>query len=111
MSLTPSAALPSQRLRNSLCAASTHRQSTLAPADMEQLVRLLQPEPIGQWMREQGNPPEHWLLVLPLGMKDEFGGLTARLDYVRFSPLLDIPIFIARNAFHFSTHFGGRGGL
>ena len=50
------------------------------------------PEPIGQWMREKGYPPEEWALWLPSSFKAQ--GPAIWPTYVQFSSLIDQPLFL-----------------
>ena len=74
--------------------------ATLTLADIELLAhRVLRdrpPEPIGEWMRKQGHPPEDWRLMLPMRMLDEIKAPVVWPDYVGFSTILDQPMFVAR---------------
>lgn len=47
-------------------------------------------EPIGEWMRSKGFPPESSLLLLPESYRSEFGNFPPR--YVRFSALASAPM-------------------
>jgi hypothetical protein len=47
------------------------------------------PEPIGEWMRGQGFPPETCCLILPPGMRAQLGPFWP--PYVTFSPLVTSP--------------------
>lgn len=79
--------------------ASTTQQKTLTLADIERAAQMLsdmQPEPIGEWMRQQGNPPEEWLLILPQRMRDKVAGPMFWPNYVAFSPVLDQQVFLCR---------------
>lgn len=53
-------------------------------------------EPIGQWMRERGYDPEHWLLWLPASYKEQGPDFWPR--YVMFSSLIEKPLFMRRGA-------------
>ena len=75
-------------------------QKTLTMADLKRIVNVVRdmsPEPIGEWMRRQGHPPEQWRMVMPQAMRKEVEGPMFWPDYVAFSPLLDKPVFIRRN--------------
>ena len=79
--------------------ASTAQQKTLTLADFERMAQALRdmpPEPIGEWMREQGRPPEQWRVVMPQKVRDEVQGPMFWPDYVAFSPLLEKPVFTPR---------------
>lgn len=54
---------------------------------MAQLINSMPPEPIGEWMRQRGNPPEQWCLVLPESMRTAPDAPAFWPEYVRFSPL------------------------
>lgn len=56
--------------------------STLSLATLEKLLADIPPEPIGEWMREQGFPPETSLALLPETMRSQ---LPFWPEYVRFS--------------------------
>lgn len=61
------------------------------PLTIEALTRLVasrEPEPIGEWMRSQGFPPEKCVLILPL----EYRNRIPALRYVAFSPMATDPI-------------------
>lgn len=79
--------------------ASTTQQRTLTLADIEraaQMLRDMPPEPIGEWMRQQGQPPDEWCLILPQRMRDKIGEPMFWPDYVAFSPVLAQPVFVRR---------------
>lgn len=80
--------------------AGTAQVKTMTSADlldrMEQIMRETQPEPIGEWMRSQGRPPEHWRVVLPRKMRDSADRPLIWPDYVAFSDVLSRPVFIPR---------------
>lgn len=79
--------------------SSTTQQKTLTLADIElaaQMLSDIQPEPIGEWMRQQGNPPEEWILILPQRMRDKVAGPMFWPNYVAFSPALDKQVFLCR---------------
>ena len=63
--------------------------TTLTLAAVEKLLADIPPEPIGEWMREQGFPPEASLLVLPETMR---GQLPVWPSYVRFSVDVSSPV-------------------
>lgn len=78
---------------------STAQQKVLTLADidrMAQMLRNIPPEPLGEWMRQQGMPPEDWHLVLPEKVRAEVEGPMFWPSYVAFSPVLDEPVFLAR---------------
>lgn len=64
---------------------------------MVQLLESLPPEPIGEYMRSKGHPPEHWTLILPAAMREELDVIRAGQfgwpEYVVFSPLVSKPLF------------------
>lgn len=77
----------------------TTRATTAATtmADMERaaaLVHNLLPEPIGEWMRSKGAPPEDWHLVLNESMRGELGPFPP--SYVRFSHYVEQAIFVRK---------------
>lgn len=51
------------------------------------------PEPVAEFMRERGHPPEKWDLWLP----ESFRIASVLPSYVKFSKLLDRPVFIERS--------------
>ena len=59
------------------------------------LVRSMPPEPIGQWMRSKGCPPEQWTLLIPSKMFD-FGGPVFLPSYVKRNNHIDEPMFLRR---------------
>ena len=85
----------SSELRTST--AATHQEAVITFDDLVRIadvLRKLPPEPIGEWMRERGYPPEEWILIAPAGMRPE--GISEMLvpSYVRFSRLVPEPVFI-----------------
>ena len=65
--------------------------------DLESFERAclaMAPEPIGEWMRTQGKPPGQWLLWLPTDFRQHDDALFP--SYVRFSRLIDRPVFVPR---------------
>lgn len=79
--------------------ASTSQAKTPTLQDIERVAKMLEampPEPIGEWMRQQGRPPEQWRVVLPESLRDEAGSLAAHLwpAYVAWSSATDRPIFV-----------------
>ena len=56
--------------------------STLTLEKLEAAIGAIPPEPIGEWMREQGFPPETSLVILPEMMRPQ---LPIWPSYVRFS--------------------------
>lgn len=78
---------------------STAQAKTLTLQDIERMAKLLEampPEPIGEWMRRQGCPPEQWRVVLPASLQDKAGGPALWPDYVAFSAAIDSPVFMPR---------------
>lgn len=64
-------------------------------------------EPIGEWMREQGHPPEEWNLILPEHMKpDPVPALLPK--YLGFSKFVKEAVFLYRidQAFPFRNSMG-----
>lgn len=57
------------------------------------LVEALPPEPIGEWMRAQGCPPECWTVIFPESLRDE-GGPCIWPSYVRFSSAAKAAVFV-----------------
>lgn len=77
--------------------ASTTAQKALTVADLERVVQMLRsmpPEPIGEWMRAQGHPPERWRVVLPNKLLEEVPGPAVWPRYVSFSQMVSSPIFL-----------------
>ncbi len=72
------------------------------PATLEDIlaavaaIEAIGPEPIGQWMREQGHPPETYDLILPYAIFHQFFPDLPPPLYVRKSGLIDCALFIAR---------------
>lgn len=65
--------------------------------DMLRAMKSIPAEPIGEWMRENGFPPDQYQLILPERMRDEVGPLPPR--YVKFSPYISAPAFAMRLGF------------
>lgn len=63
---------------------SATQPTTLDLAAVEKLLADTPPEPIGEWMRQQGFPPETSLLILPETMREQLPPF-AWPRYVRFS--------------------------
>lgn len=90
-------------------AATTRTTSAAAPttfdlAALEKLLADVPPEPIGEWMREQGFPPETSVLILPAAMRDKlppFGWPT----YVRFSLNARDPMLVKNALADFSARY------
>lgn len=73
---------------NTTATSSSLAASNFTLADLERTVAVLEampPEPIGEWMRARGCPPEQWTLLLPVKLYGHLGGLPR---YVRFA---DVP--------------------
>ncbi len=73
---------------------------SLTLADIERAaaeLRSMPPPPIGEWMREQGCPPESWRLFLPSWMKERLDDPALLPDYVAFSDLVDKPVMVQRS--------------
>lgn len=84
---------------NATASASTGLQKTLTLADIERVAEMLRdfpPDPIGEWMLQQGRPPEHWRVVMPQKVHDEVDGPMVWPDYVSFSLLVDRAVFVPR---------------
>ena len=74
-------------------------QPAFTMADLERMVRVVRsfpPEPIGEWMREKGYPPEQWHVVMPKHVQDAGDGPMVWPAYVTFSPYIDKPVFVAK---------------
>jgi hypothetical protein len=79
--------------------AATAQQKTLTLADLERVAQMLRdmpPEPIGEWMRAQDRPPEHWRVVFTKAIREAAEGPMFWPDYVAFSDALDRPVFLPR---------------
>ena len=66
------------------------------PINLEQLAGVLRrigPEPIAEWMRSKGFPPETYRLVLPARMAAD---LLIRPSYVTISSTTEEPMFMLR---------------
>jgi hypothetical protein len=63
---------------------------------MADLIRNLPPEPIGEWMRMKGCPPEDWIAVLPKSVQTDGVGPMFWPSYVRFSSVITSPVFLRR---------------
>jgi hypothetical protein len=76
--------------------------TTSEPLTMDVIERMVQvicgmpPEPIGEWMRAQGYPPEDWRLILPLKLRSGLDWPAMLPDYVVFSPVVDGPAFVPK---------------
>ncbi len=111
----PPVVLSTALLGGTATTASTTTQAAMTMADLDRMVQVLRsipPEPIGEWMREQGRPPEQWRVVMPQKVRDEVDGPVFWPDYVAFSPLLDKPVFIPRGlwAWDLSANAESNGG-
>lgn len=92
--------------RASTSAVSTSTApATLSLASLEKALADIPPEPIGEWMREQGFPPETSLAILPLTMR---GLLPFWPEYVRFSVHVGAPT-LARDPGLGSAAWGALG--
>lgn len=67
---------------------------------METCIAAVGPEPIGEWMRRRGFPPEMYTMVLPVKLRD---GLDSSVPaplvwpgYVQFSVSVSAPTFYLR---------------
>lgn len=63
---------------------------------VEAIERVLTDPPprVGEWMRDQGCPPESWVLSVPYGASRHLQSHPA----VLFNPFTDRPYFIRRSA-------------
>ena len=80
--------------------ATPGSEKSFTLADFERaadLMRCMPPEPIGQWMRSKGHPPEQWTLVVPEKMF-LLDGPVFLPSYVIASPVADHPVFIRKGA-------------
>lgn len=76
-------------------------QKPFTIADLEQaaaVVALMGPEPIGEWMRSKGCPPEQWDLILPWATYDDYGRYLLP-NYVRRSTAVAAPVFLRKGAY------------
>ena len=74
--------------------STTSTPTTIDVDHLIELVSKLPPEPVGEWMRSKGCPPEDWSVVMPIQMRP--GNTHWWPDYVIFSPAVDQPVFINR---------------
>lgn len=77
--------------------ATNTSQQAMTLADIDLVAEILKnqpPEPIGEWMRNQGRPPEKYHVVFPEKMRDEIQGPMFWPQYVLFSKALEQPVFI-----------------
>lgn len=65
-------------------------------SDAMRALQALPPEPIGEWMRQEGHPPEEWDLWLPKAALQRVDSPTFWPSYVRFSDNLLGPVFLRR---------------
>jgi len=61
-----------------------------------QVLEGMPSEPIGEWMRARGCPPEEWVLVLPDSMRDKVEAPALLPSYVQFSSVPTAQVFLAR---------------
>jgi hypothetical protein len=73
--------------------ASTGQAQSVNLDMLVKAANSMSPEPIGQWMRSKGYPPEMYRLVLPRSMA---GDLLFLPSYVSISTMVDVPIFMLR---------------
>lgn len=67
----------------------------LSLASIERAIASIGPEPISEWMRQQGRPPEVWTLYLP--DTPEARRITEfTRSYVCVSGAIDRPVFVNR---------------
>lgn len=83
-----------------ICTATYPRLEN--PLSAEQMIENLHmamaeipPEPIGEWMRTQGKPPEEWFVVLPEELRKSASDWALPV-YVKFSLAVAAPIFVPR---------------
>lgn len=73
------------------CAGAEQKVTAESIEAMVRAIEALPPEPIGEFMRQQGMPPERgYILILPEAMRETAGPLPPR--YVRFSSLIAKPV-------------------
>lgn len=86
---------------------STSDQRTINLEHMKEALDSLGPEPIGEWMRSQGYPPEDYDLLLPLwyykSQEDDLPFMWP--NYVKFSPLIENPVLVS-NRLLWGTYYG-----
>ena len=83
------------RSRLTYTAATTVNGAATTSADIERIKAALEklgPEPIGEWMRSQGFPPESSVLVMPEASRSN---LPLWPSYVLFSKTLRTPVLCA----------------
>lgn len=82
---------------NSTASTSSITTPTLADIDRaRKLIESIPPEPLAEYMRDEGYPPALWIMVLPRSMVNP-GAISAVLpDYVRVSDLVTAPVFVRR---------------
>lgn len=78
------------------CAHEHAYLATTLAAMVAAIEKVEASEPIGQWMRWYGFSPEHWFLFLPNRMRAGVHPIPP--PYVRFSSLVDRPMFVSRQA-------------
>lgn len=86
-------------------------QQTVTFDDLERIADLLcklPPEPMGEWMRRRGYPPEKWILILPEQARPHLVSQMMMPSYVRFSDLVTEPVFIRPPGF-FAQAIRARG--
>jgi hypothetical protein len=79
--------------------ASTAQVKALTLVDVDRMAQMLRdipPEPIGEWMRAQGRPPEQWRVAFPKAIREAAGGPMFWPEYVAFSDALERPVFLSR---------------
>ena len=72
---------------------------TTSLADIQralELIKAMPPEPIGEWMRGHGHPPETWAVVLPAQLKQEAATPAFWPAYVVFSEHITAPVFVLK---------------
>lgn len=81
--------------------ATTTQQQPMTMERFQRMVKALrdmEPEPVGEWMRRQGMPPERWRVILPRDLCDDIAsGPLGWPDYVSFSALVAKPVFVRRD--------------
>lgn len=79
--------------------ASTSTATAPSLESLERIKRLLDsmpPEPIGEWMRSQGYPPESWRVIIPSALLEDPSQARLWPSYVQFSPLCDAVFFVRK---------------
>ena len=90
----PAGYIDPRHSKASTSTASTAPPTALTLEKVKAALDAVGPEPIGEWMREKGFPPESSLLFLPLVMRDQ---LPFWPSYVRFTAYVHAPM-LARDA-------------